>query len=103
VTQDYHGNLILNSLSFFQQEGSLCAQHCLNALLQGPYFSAVDLADIGRQLDESERQQMAEGGTETEGYQHFIKVHITQGLTFNIFSEAALFLQLLGFLLCNTV
>ena len=58
----------------FQQEGSLCAQHCLNALLQGPYFSAVDLADIGRQLDESERQQMAEGGTETEGYQHFIKV-----------------------------
>ncbi|XP_060581559.1 ataxin-3-like [Ruditapes philippinarum] len=56
-----------------KQEGSLCAQHCLNALLQGPYFSAVDLADIGRQLDESERQQMAEGGTETEGYQHFIK------------------------------
>ncbi|XP_045187483.2 ataxin-3-like isoform X2 [Mercenaria mercenaria] len=55
------------------QEGSLCAQHCLNALLQGPYFSAVDLADIARQLDETERQQMAEAGTETEGYQHFIK------------------------------
>lgn len=56
-----------------KQEGSLCAQHCLNALLQGPYFSAVDLADIARQLDETERQQMAEAGTETEGYQRFLQ------------------------------
>jgi hypothetical protein len=33
------------------QEGSLCAQHCLNSLLQGDYYSAVDLAHIGQQLD----------------------------------------------------
>jgi ataxin-3 len=32
----------------------LCAQHCLNALLQGQYYTAVELADIARQLDEAE-------------------------------------------------
>ena len=57
-----------------QQEGSLCAQHCLNALLQGHYFTAVDLAQIGQNLDEQERQHMMEGGVESREYQHFIEV-----------------------------
>ena len=39
-----------------QQDGSLCAQHCLNSLLQGQYYTAVDLADIARQLDDEERR-----------------------------------------------
>ncbi|KAK2183897.1 hypothetical protein NP493_293g04061 [Ridgeia piscesae] len=56
-----------------QQEGSLCAQHCLNALLQGNYFTAVDLADIAKQLDESERQQMAEAGTDSAEYRRFLQ------------------------------
>ncbi|GJE92281.1 Josephin-domain-containing protein [Phanerochaete sordida] len=35
-----------------QQEGSmLCAQHALNSLLQGPYFSAPDLSEIAHRLD----------------------------------------------------
>ncbi|KAI8816310.1 Ataxin-3 [Fimicolochytrium jonesii] len=58
-----------------KQEGQLCAQHALNALLQGAYFTAVDLADIGRQLDEEERSAMAEGnigGHETEEYRKFL-------------------------------
>ena len=29
-----------------KQESALCATHCLNALLQGPYFSEVDMANI---------------------------------------------------------
>lgn len=56
-----------------KQEGSLCAQHCLNALLQNEYFSAVDLAQIGGRLDESERVRMAEGGVATHEYQQFIE------------------------------
>ncbi|CAH1792072.1 unnamed protein product [Owenia fusiformis] len=56
-----------------RQEGSLCAQHCLNALLQGQYFTAVDLAEIARQLDDSERNQMAEGGVDTEEYRKFLE------------------------------
>ncbi|XP_038075539.1 ataxin-3-like [Patiria miniata] len=56
-----------------RQEGSLCAQHCLNSLLQGPYFSAVDLADIGRELDEAERATMAEGDINSPEYLRFLQ------------------------------
>ncbi|OWF46423.1 Ataxin-3 [Mizuhopecten yessoensis] len=56
-----------------QQEGSLCAQHCLNALLQAQYFSPVDLADLAKQLDESEREQMAIAGEQSEEYKKFLK------------------------------
>jgi len=38
-----------------QQESSLCGQHCLNNLLQGPHFSAVDLGEIANGLDQQER------------------------------------------------
>ncbi|KAJ7287502.1 Josephin-domain-containing protein [Mycena rebaudengoi] len=38
-----------------QEEGSmLCAQHALNSLLQGNYFTAPDLSEIARGLDELE-------------------------------------------------
>ncbi len=57
-----------------QQEGSLCAQHCLNALLQGNYFTAIDLATLGQQLDDVERRTMAEAGTTSEEYQKFMQV-----------------------------
>ncbi|XP_078418353.1 ataxin-3 isoform X2 [Cetorhinus maximus] len=56
-----------------KQEGSLCAQHCLNNLLQGEYFSPIDLSTIAQQLDEEERERMAEGGTTTEEYRIFLQ------------------------------
>ncbi|KAK6183713.1 hypothetical protein SNE40_011140 [Patella caerulea] len=56
-----------------KQEGSLCAQHCLNALLQNQYFSAVDLAQIAERLDVREREFMAEGGVHTREYQQFLQ------------------------------
>ncbi|KAF2347354.1 Josephin domain [Trinorchestia longiramus] len=56
-----------------KQEGSLCAVHCLNSLLQASYFSAVDLATIASQMDVEERQRMAELGTDTPEYQDFFK------------------------------
>ena len=34
-----------------KQYGALCAQHALNGLLQGPYFSPDVLATIGHELD----------------------------------------------------
>ncbi|EKM54237.1 uncharacterized protein PHACADRAFT_257943 [Phanerochaete carnosa HHB-10118-sp] len=47
-----------------QQEGSmLCAQHALNSLLQGPYFSAPDLSEIAHRLDVLE-EQYSEGNRE---------------------------------------
>lgn len=55
-----------------KQEGSLCAQHCLNGLLQGEYFTAVDLAALAQQIDEQERETMAEGGLNSDDYQRFV-------------------------------
>uniref|UniRef100_A0A8C9EM04 ubiquitinyl hydrolase 1 n=1 Tax=Pavo cristatus TaxID=9049 RepID=A0A8C9EM04_PAVCR len=58
----------------YGQEGSLCAQHCLNNLLQGEYFSPVELSSIAQQLDEEERMRMAEGGVSSEEYRTFLQV-----------------------------
>ncbi|OBZ87087.1 Ataxin-3 [Choanephora cucurbitarum] len=52
-----------------QQQDNLCAQHALNVLLQGSYFTAVDLAEIGRALDKEE--QLVGGnrlGQESQNY-----------------------------------
>eukprot|EP00039_Didymoeca_costata_P001691 m.54330 g.54330 ORF g.54330 m.54330 type:complete len:93 (-) comp10918_c0_seq1:561-839(-) len=57
---------------FEKQDGALCAQHALNALLQGAYFSAVDLAELARSLDELERQRMAESGLDSKDYLAFM-------------------------------
>ncbi|XP_037087218.1 LOW QUALITY PROTEIN: ataxin-3-like [Pollicipes pollicipes] len=55
-----------------KQEGSLCAQHCLNALLQGSFFTAVDLATLAQQMDEAERTRMSEAGVDSEEYRNFV-------------------------------
>jgi len=48
-----------------KQVAGLCGVHCLNNLLQGPYFDAVILMQIAREFDEKEREAMSEMGTET--------------------------------------
>uniref|UniRef100_A0A2K6C5F9 ubiquitinyl hydrolase 1 n=1 Tax=Macaca nemestrina TaxID=9545 RepID=A0A2K6C5F9_MACNE len=40
----------MESIFHEKQEGSLCAQHCLNNLLQGEYFSPVELSSVAHQL-----------------------------------------------------
>ena len=54
-----------------KQDGALCAQHCLNSLLQGDYYSAVDLAHIAEELDKVERSHMAAAGI-TKEYEKFL-------------------------------
>uniref|UniRef100_T1JXD0 ubiquitinyl hydrolase 1 n=1 Tax=Tetranychus urticae TaxID=32264 RepID=T1JXD0_TETUR len=61
------------------QEGQLCAKHCLNALLQGPYFTEFDLATIAKTIDDEERLKMAEGGENRAEYREFI-----EGPSFNM-------------------
>ncbi|XP_054758110.1 ataxin-3-like isoform X1 [Lytechinus pictus] len=61
----------MDSIFHEKQEGSLCAQHCLNSLLQGSYFSAVDLATIAQELDDVEGAHMAEGGVDSVEYLRF--------------------------------
>ncbi|KAK7390622.1 hypothetical protein VNO78_25947 [Psophocarpus tetragonolobus] len=38
------------------QESKLCAVHCVNTVLQGPFFSEFDLAALASDLDRRERQ-----------------------------------------------
>ena len=40
----------------------------------GAYFNAVDLANIGHQMDEAERARMAEGGVHSADYSSFLTV-----------------------------
>eukprot|EP01041_Mallomonas_annulata_P002901 gene2901-5692_t len=54
------------------QESQLCGQHCLNNLLQGPYFTAPDLAGIAQELDDQERMHMLEGGADTPEVRKFL-------------------------------
>ncbi|GLT52684.1 hypothetical protein SLA2020_260080 [Shorea laevis] len=44
------------------QESKLCAVHCVNTVLQGPFFSEFDLAALASDLDCKERQMMLQGG-----------------------------------------
>jgi hypothetical protein len=43
-------------------------------LLQGSYFTPVDLAVLGEQMDYEERLRMAESGVDSEEYKRFLEV-----------------------------
>jgi ataxin-3 len=51
-----------------KQTSMLCGVHALNTLLQGPYFSAHDLAAIATEFDERERALMREAGVESADF-----------------------------------
>lgn len=56
---------------FEKQQGQLCAQHALNSLLQGPYFTPMDLAEIAATLDKVESEtcsQLAMENMDDSGY-----------------------------------
>ena len=45
-----------------QSNDRLCGVHCLNSLLQGPYFDAFSLSEIGIKLDEMEKNLLQNKG-----------------------------------------
>lgn len=54
----------------------------MNNLLQGSYFGPAELSDLAQNIDNQERAQMAECGTETEDYREFLKVYNFVQLTY---------------------
>lgn len=50
-----------------QQQGSLCAMHCLNNLLQGPYFTEWQLNKIASSLDLEESRLVGVSGMADSG------------------------------------
>eukprot|EP00486_Rosalina_sp_Unknown_P001685 CAMPEP_0201567108 /NCGR_PEP_ID=MMETSP0190_2-20130828/7414_1 /ASSEMBLY_ACC=CAM_ASM_000263 /TAXON_ID=37353 /ORGANISM="Rosalina sp." /LENGTH=465 /DNA_ID=CAMNT_0047986693 /DNA_START=53 /DNA_END=1450 /DNA_ORIENTATION=+ len=57
------------------QSSQLCARHCLNNLLQGPYFTEFDLSKIALQLDKEEQQLLAQDGDENAGLIEWLKTN----------------------------
>jgi len=55
-----------------KQDAGLCGVHCLNNLLQGLFYSAIDLMHIALALDEKEKLLMAQGGMETSDFIKFV-------------------------------
>ncbi|KAI4342495.1 hypothetical protein MLD38_027121 [Melastoma candidum] len=51
---DCNGGMLYHEV----QESKLCAVHCVNTVLQGPFFSEFDLAVLASDLDLKERQMM---------------------------------------------
>ena len=45
-----------------QGKNRLCGLHCINSLLQGPYFDRTSLQDIALTLDSQEKQLLSDGG-----------------------------------------
>jgi len=50
------------------QESGFCGVHCINSLLQGAYFTEVNLSEIALEMDAAEKQLMMEMGTETRDF-----------------------------------
>ena len=48
------------TLVYFEKQGNdlMCGLHCVNALLQGPVFNEVTMAQIAMQLDQEEMALM---------------------------------------------
>ncbi|KAB5552137.1 hypothetical protein DKX38_009448 [Salix brachista] len=56
------------------QEAKLCAVHCVNTVLQGPFFSEFDLAALASELDSKERQMMQEGNVSSSSAGDYLSV-----------------------------
>lgn len=51
-----------------------CGLHCINALLQGPYFNEVSMSQVALALDQKERDLMAESGYSSTDYLKYMQV-----------------------------
>lgn len=50
---------------------------CCLYTLTGPYFTPIDLASFAQQLDDAERERMAEGDTTSAEYLRYLQVLLT--------------------------
>ena len=57
-----------------QGQDKLCGVHCINTLLQGPYFDEFKLAKIAQVLDAQEKEIMMQGGFESNEFLNYIGV-----------------------------
>ena len=63
---------------YFEKQGAdmMCGVHCINSLLQGPYFDEVSMSQIALSLDQKEKALMAEAGIQSKDFLKYMKVII---------------------------
>ncbi len=61
---------------YFEKQGRdmMCGVHCINSLLQGPYFDEVSMSSIALGLDKKEKEIMAESGLSSAEYLKYMQV-----------------------------
>ena len=72
---------------YWEKQGTdrLCAVHCINSILQGPFYTEVrwldfdetlklSLAEIARELDSQEKELLMGQGTESKDFLNYIAV-----------------------------
>ncbi|KAL4440834.1 hypothetical protein ABPG74_013815 [Tetrahymena malaccensis] len=62
------------SVVYWEKQGNdlLCGVHCLNSLLQGPFFNEVDLAYFAQELDKQEKLLLEQAGQESKDFLEFV-------------------------------
>ncbi|EAR85046.1 josephin protein (macronuclear) [Tetrahymena thermophila SB210] len=62
------------SAVYWEKQGNdlLCGVHCLNSLLQGPFFNEIDLALYAQELDKQEKILLEQGGTDSKDFLEFV-------------------------------
>jgi len=55
-----------------KQAAGLCGVHCLNNLMQQAWFTEVDLMQIAHELDQKEKEYLAEAGTDSKDFLQFV-------------------------------
>ncbi|KAI6652635.1 Ataxin-3-like isoform X1 [Oopsacas minuta] len=68
MTQSVISEFIESICHYKQEDDNMCAQHCLNALIQQPHFHAALLAEIATELDLQERETYLVGGADSLDY-----------------------------------
>ncbi len=61
---------------YFEKQGKdmMCGVHCINSLLQGPYFDEVTMSNIALTLDQKEKDLMSEAGLSTNEFLKYMQV-----------------------------
>jgi len=78
------GGLLSGFVYHETQVASLCGQHCLNNLLQGPYFTSASLSDIAIDLDNQERMLRSQDTAAFES----VNVDDSGNFSLSVLSEA---------------
>lgn len=55
----------------------MCGLHCINNILQGPFFDVGVLSEIAQNIDLQEKALMAENGFDSEDFIKYIAVCIS--------------------------